>query len=300
MPHFYASKGITHKISCVKSPQQNGRVERKHHHILNIARALLVQANIPTIFWSYVFTLDVYTINRFLSPILNNKSPRHMLFKEVPDLHVLKVIGSLTCVTTLRSHRTKLDSRGKKCVFLEFKQGAKGVVLLDVNNHDIFISSNVVHHEHIFPYKPNWNYYTSLKLTTALNDLTPHIPVIPNPKPFPLTPDPAHVLNPSQYDYIAGEDQPIHIQPDETFYLTPEPDIVTFSYSSAIPSRTRNPPSHVNYYVCSSSSNQCMPFSSGLHHPISSFHSFKFLSPSHKSSSYPVTLDCEQNTYEEA
>lgn len=37
---YFASKGILHQTSCVDKPQQNGRVERKHRHLLEIARAL--------------------------------------------------------------------------------------------------------------------------------------------------------------------------------------------------------------------------------------------------------------------
>jgi hypothetical protein len=50
MSDFYASKGIFHQTSCVESPQQNGRVERKHQQILNIGRALLIQSNLPKTF----------------------------------------------------------------------------------------------------------------------------------------------------------------------------------------------------------------------------------------------------------
>jgi hypothetical protein len=69
MPSFYASKGIIHHTSCVETPQQNGRVERKHQQILNIGRALLIQSNLPKTFWSYAVTHAVYIMNRIPTPI---------------------------------------------------------------------------------------------------------------------------------------------------------------------------------------------------------------------------------------
>ena len=44
---FYASKGIINQLSYVETSQQNAVVERKHRLLLNVARALRFQANLP-------------------------------------------------------------------------------------------------------------------------------------------------------------------------------------------------------------------------------------------------------------
>lgn len=39
MHEFFRDKGIIHETSCVGTPQQNGRIERKHRQILTLSRA---------------------------------------------------------------------------------------------------------------------------------------------------------------------------------------------------------------------------------------------------------------------
>jgi len=137
----------------VLTPQQNARVERKHQHILNITRALLFQSHLPKNNWSYADVHAVSIMNRVHSLILNNKTPYFLLHNQTPDLHQLKVFGYLAYASTLQANRIKLASKARKCVFLGYKSGMKGVILLDTHSEEIFVSRNVTHHECIFPYK---------------------------------------------------------------------------------------------------------------------------------------------------
>jgi len=152
LSEFYASHGIIHQKSCVETPPQNGRVERKHQHILNVARALLFQSKLPNFFWSYVVLHVVFLINRVPTPVLNNQSPYHVSYNTLPDINSFEVFGCLCYASTLQAHRTKLQSRARKFVFLGYKSGYKGFVLYDLNTKEIFISRNVTFHESILPY----------------------------------------------------------------------------------------------------------------------------------------------------
>lgn len=142
MPQIYASKGIIHQTSCVESPQQNKKVERKHEHVLNMSRTLIFQSKHPKQYWSYFLLHATYIINRVATTILENKEPYIVLNGRDLDLHTLKMFASLCYASTLHSHITKLEMRIRKCVFLGYNYDVKGAILLYLNNR-----------EHILPYK---------------------------------------------------------------------------------------------------------------------------------------------------
>lgn len=99
-------------------------------------------------------------MNKVDSPFLNKTSPYFVMHQKLLDLHVLKVFGSLVYTSTLHSHRTKLDPRGRKCIFLGFKTGMKGYILFDLNNKEIFVSRNTTHHDNVYLITPLPNHST--------------------------------------------------------------------------------------------------------------------------------------------
>lgn len=75
--------------------EQNGCVECKHRHIVELGQALLNHASAPYSYWTYVFDIAVYTINRFPSSLINRQTPYELLFQEQPNYDELRLFDSL-------------------------------------------------------------------------------------------------------------------------------------------------------------------------------------------------------------
>lgn len=87
------SLGIHFQHPCPYIHPQNGRVERKHQHIVDTGLTLLAQSTLPFSYWWDAFQAATFLINRLPTPCLNMISPFQALYHTSPDYKLLKVFG---------------------------------------------------------------------------------------------------------------------------------------------------------------------------------------------------------------
>ena len=78
---FFKEKGIHHQSTCRDTPQQNGIVERKNRHLLEVARFLMFSMHIPKYLWGEAILTSCYLINRMPNRILKYDTPLQCLQK---------------------------------------------------------------------------------------------------------------------------------------------------------------------------------------------------------------------------
>ncbi|KAJ0490449.1 putative RNA-directed DNA polymerase [Helianthus annuus] len=155
MLDFYAKEGILLETTCPHTPQQNGVVERKHRHLLETARALKFEANLPTRFWGECILTVAYVINRLPSDVIDNKTPYEVLYNQDPSYEHMRVFGCLAYYKSTERRGDKFEVRGRPGVFLGYPPGTKGYKVYDARHNKIIISRDVKCFENIFPFSNN-------------------------------------------------------------------------------------------------------------------------------------------------
>jgi len=144
-----ALDGTIHQTSCTNTLEQNGVAERKHRHIVETARSLLLSAFVPSEFWEEAVLTVVRLINTIPSSHSSGLSLFEKLYGYVPDYSSFRVFGCSCFVLHPHVECNKLFFRSAICVFLGYDEGKKGYRCFDPITHKLYVSRHVVFFERI-------------------------------------------------------------------------------------------------------------------------------------------------------
>lgn len=113
-------------------------------------------------FWGDAVLTVTYLINRMPSRILGFSTPLDKFQGHFPTSRLnsnlpLKIFGCTTFVHVYSHHRTKLDPRSIKCVFIGYSPTKKGYKYYDPITRKVFVTLDVIFFETI-------PYYSKLSL----------------------------------------------------------------------------------------------------------------------------------------
>ena len=129
------------------TPQQNGVAERKNRHVLEVARSLLFEYNMPKVYWDCAITTAIYLINRMPSKIINFETPLKKLstFVTIPSILNLppKIFGCVAYVHIPKNQRTKIEPCAMRCVFVGYGTHQKGYRCYNPTTKRMFLTMDV-------------------------------------------------------------------------------------------------------------------------------------------------------------
>lgn len=127
--------------------QLNGVAERMNRTIVDRAKTMLIESNLPLKFWGEAVLASNYLTNRSPTTAIKvNKTPYELWYKQKPDLSKIRVFGCDAFACVPKQKRSKFEPSGAKMVMVGYDVGG-GYRLFDPESHKIVAARNVVFNE---------------------------------------------------------------------------------------------------------------------------------------------------------
>ena len=130
MSQLTRGKGTKLQTTNPYTPEQIGKIGKAQDTATNDALAMLYDAKLPQEFLTYAYEYAVWIRNRL--PTRGGCTPYERLFGSKPDVSTARVFGAVAYRHVRKAERKdKFAHKMQKCIFLGFKPGVKGYLLMD-------------------------------------------------------------------------------------------------------------------------------------------------------------------------
>nr|GEV06595.1 hypothetical protein [Tanacetum cinerariifolium] len=111
LKEYFDTIGISHQMSYVHTPQQNGVAERQNRTLVEAARTMLIFSRTPLFLWAEAIATACFTQNRSIIHRRFNKTPYELINGKKPDILFLHVFGALCYPKNDREDIGKLGAK---------------------------------------------------------------------------------------------------------------------------------------------------------------------------------------------
>nr|GEY88241.1 retrovirus-related Pol polyprotein from transposon TNT 1-94 [Tanacetum cinerariifolium] len=139
--------GISHQVSSVRTPQQNGVVERRNRTLVEAARTMLIFSHAPLFLWAEVIATAYFTQNSSIVHRRFNKTPYKLINGRKPDISFLHVFRALCYPMNNREDIEKLGAKGDISFFIGYSADSRAYRVYNRRTKKIMKTMNVTFDE---------------------------------------------------------------------------------------------------------------------------------------------------------
>ncbi|KAG8493422.1 hypothetical protein CXB51_010995 [Gossypium anomalum] len=144
---FCDEAGIKHQLTNIYTPQQNGFSERKNRSLMDMARYLLFEKNLPKTLWAEAVNITVYIQNRLPTKVLAHKTLFEAWFGFKPSLAHMKVFDCIFYAHVLAVKGDKLAKKAQPSILVGYNSIKKGYRILDPSTNKVLVSKDMEKNE---------------------------------------------------------------------------------------------------------------------------------------------------------
>nr|GEV38392.1 retrovirus-related Pol polyprotein from transposon TNT 1-94 [Tanacetum cinerariifolium] len=145
---------LFHQKSVLRTPQQNGVVERRNRTLIETTRTMLIFFKALMFLWVETVATACYTQNRSLIHSRHNKTPYELVHNKKPDLTFLYVFGALCYPTNDSEDLGKLQPTADIGIFVGYAPSRKGYRIYNKRTRRIIETIYVQFNELLEPMAP--------------------------------------------------------------------------------------------------------------------------------------------------